>query len=488
MQACPVHTQAGRYVKLIAQGRYEDAYSYARAPNPFASTTRFAGLLSRSKLPAALLGMAILLTGARVAAQVSPAEIRKPELRQLQTTYLPQLKELHQIVSSRSFPFPFVLSRYVGLDPQQLPGTDTRGVEFVRFHERVVLKTSGNYNAAYNADLLTQNQRASRAFREVMLAILQQVTQIIPPDVNCDAVGFEISYHVRRQTRGSDYEGKEILVVVLDRADAFGFHHTASVGEQQDILNRSEIYLNGQEFGLALGERDPLNVEVLAKPASGRPVPATAPAARSGTRTQVSGVTENVSPALRRLGAPAGATESRPTPPSGTSGPDPPRSSAPAATPADADRLQAKYQSQLEALAKAGVAGLSFLDYAPPSLVIFRNQAVLQLTLRNPLRLEKDTSSIYKRAAQSFDLFLAPQLKALLEKIPADEEIQGLDITLLNQLAAKPNPTSEAVEFICPLKSLHQFVGAEITNQELINQSVVLVNGVRIALNLQLVE
>ncbi len=37
MQACPVHTQAGRYVSLIAQGRFEEAYRYARTPNPFAS-------------------------------------------------------------------------------------------------------------------------------------------------------------------------------------------------------------------------------------------------------------------------------------------------------------------------------------------------------------------------------------------------------------------------------------------------------------------
>src|SRR5690348_11500608 len=37
MQACPVHTQAGRYVSLIAQGRYEEAYRYAWVPNPFAS-------------------------------------------------------------------------------------------------------------------------------------------------------------------------------------------------------------------------------------------------------------------------------------------------------------------------------------------------------------------------------------------------------------------------------------------------------------------
>src|SRR6516164_4164497 len=37
MQACPVHTQAGRYVALIAEGRFEEAYRYAREPNPLAS-------------------------------------------------------------------------------------------------------------------------------------------------------------------------------------------------------------------------------------------------------------------------------------------------------------------------------------------------------------------------------------------------------------------------------------------------------------------
>ncbi len=37
MQACPVHTQAGRYVSLIAEGRYDEAYRYARVPSPFAS-------------------------------------------------------------------------------------------------------------------------------------------------------------------------------------------------------------------------------------------------------------------------------------------------------------------------------------------------------------------------------------------------------------------------------------------------------------------
>ncbi len=34
---CPVSTDAGRYVQLVAEGRFEDAYLVARAPNPFAS-------------------------------------------------------------------------------------------------------------------------------------------------------------------------------------------------------------------------------------------------------------------------------------------------------------------------------------------------------------------------------------------------------------------------------------------------------------------
>jgi NADPH-dependent glutamate synthase beta subunit-like oxidoreductase len=34
---CPIHTDAGRYVQLIAEQRYEEAYLTARSPNPFAS-------------------------------------------------------------------------------------------------------------------------------------------------------------------------------------------------------------------------------------------------------------------------------------------------------------------------------------------------------------------------------------------------------------------------------------------------------------------
>ncbi len=68
--------------------------------------------------------------------------------------------------------------------------------------------------------------------------------------------------------------------------------------------------------------------------------------------------------------------------------------------------------------------------------------------------------------------------------------LAGLDITVLNQFASAPSTTtsSEAVEYICPLDSLRRFTEYEITNQQLLEQSIILVNGVRIALNLQQVE
>jgi hypothetical protein len=85
-------------------------------------------------------------------------------------------------------------------------------------------------------------------------------------------------------------------------------------------------------------------------------------------------------------------------------------------------------------------------------------------------------------------LFLAPQLKDLSERISPELDFQLFDFSVLNKLSLGAKVTSEAIEFICPRTALKQFVNAEITNQQLLDQSVILVNGVRIALNPQLVE
>jgi hypothetical protein len=339
------------------------------------------------------------------------------------------------------------------------------------------LKTSGFYSAAFNSDQLTQNERASRIFQEVVVPTLRLISQEFPPDAGCDGIGFEIAYHVQSSRKNSDFEGREILAVVLGRADAFAFLNESGNDQRQLILNRSEIYLNGKPLGLALGQKDSLNLETLGRPDSAEPAPATV------TPASAASATSRLSTASPRF-APRGSTSA----PHAAPAEKPPATDPkPAASPADAERLQAQFQPQLDALLKENAVKLHLADYAPPTIAVYHGRLVLQLTLRNPLTFEKSTGSIYKRAAQSFDLFLAPQLKALAPKLPSDLEVDALDFSILNRLGNEKD-SSEAVEFICSLKSIRSFVEDEFNTQDLIDQSLVLVNGVRINLHLEIVE
>jgi cell division septation protein DedD len=442
------------------------------------------------------LGLAIAFSAPSASAQVSPAEILNPDLRALEESYFPQLKALNQSIAKLKFPFPFYLSRYVGINPAQQAESDSRGLEFVRFQDRVILKVSGNYNAAYDTARMTQNERAAATFRTVILPILNLMTSVLPQDLACDGIGFEISHHAHTRERAYDYEGKENLVVVLDRNDAWALSSATADSERQEILNRSKVFISGTDFGLSLAERDPLNVQALPRSIPGRPDATSS--ARSSTLVARSSLLKPnhpaspVSPAVAAPADPAPAT-ANPAPASTTpvvalpKAADPPPA-APPASPANADRLNEKYQAQLAALAKEGAAKYHLVDYAPPAFMVFHDQIALQISLRNSLQFGPGKSSIYKRAAQSFDLFLAPQLKDLSDRISADVEFQFFDFSVMNKLAPGPKGASEAIEFICPRAALKQFVNAEITNQQLLDQSIILVNGVRIALNLQLVE
>jgi hypothetical protein len=423
--------------------------------------------------------------------QVSPDEIASPDLKALEQTYFQQLIGINQSVAKIKFPFPLYLSRYVGLDPSKQAEADARGLEFVRFHDRTILKVTGNYNAAYNTLRMTQNERAAATFRSAVLPILGILTATLPEDLACDGVGFEISHHTRTNDRSYDYEGKEILVVVFDRSDAWAMSRASSDAERQELLNRNQVFMNGSDYGLSLSERDPLNVQALprsipAKPDATSTARSTVMASHSPLLKPASS-TSSVSPSLSPqppIDSPAPHVEVAPAPPAAAALPPAP----PTETQADADRMDEKFHSQLAALGKEGEAKFHFVTYAPPTFVVFQSKLTLQMTLKNSLAFEPAKSSIYKRAAQSFDLFLAPLLKDLSARISPDVEFQLFDFSVLNKLSPGAKESSEAIEFICPRAALKQFVNAEITNQQLLDQSIVLVNGVRIALTLQLVE
>jgi hypothetical protein len=413
-------------------------------------------------------------------AQVSPNEILDPQLKSLEKQYLPQLKTIHQEIAQASFPFPFNLNRVVGLDPAQQVEADTRGLEFRRFKDRIILKATGNYNAAYDSKQFTRNERAARTFRDVFLPLFQIITRNIPPDVDCDSIGIEIAFHVRDAAKSYDYEGKDILVVVLDRKDAFEIALEKDDNARQEILNRSLVYLGGEDYGLSLLDRDPLAVDTQARSKSTK-IDATSTVTSSSSASRLIRSNPNLLP-------PAAGS---PLESSASSGPKVDLSQAkPAATRADAEKLQTQYQQQLDALSSAGQAKFGFVDYDPPTFVVVSKQMVLQMTLKNTTRYDPEKTSLYKRAALTFDLFLAPKLKDLLEGIPSDLPVDYYDFSVVNPLSSSSGgkDRSEAIEFLLPKNLAQKFASAEITNQELLDKGQVLVNGVRIALNLQLVE
>lgn len=414
-------------------------------------------------------------------AQVSPNEILNPELKALESQYFSQLKIINQKIARTHFPFPFYLSRAVGLDPSEQEEADTRGLEFKRFKDRVVLKATGNYNAAYDSKQMSRNERAARTFRDVFLPMLQVITQNIPPDVDCDAIGMEVAFHVRDRQKSYDYEGKDILVVVLDRKDAFQMVLEDNDNARQEILDRSLVYLGGEEYGLSLLDRDPTIVDKQARSKSTQ-YNATSTTSSSSSASRLLRSNPNLMPSAAAGGGPQ---------PGAIAGPKIDLSQAkPAATAADAEKLQAKYQAQLDALSKEGQARYGFVDYDPPTFVVVSKQMVLQMTLKNSTRFDPERNNIYKRAAQTFDLFVAPKMKDLLDRVPSDVPVDYYDFSVVNPLSPTSlgKERSEAIEFLFPKALAQKFANSEITNQDLIDKSQVLVNGVRIALNLQLVE
>ena len=87
-------------------------------------------------------------------AQVSPSEILNPQLKALESQYFSQLKTINQQIARTHFPFPFYLSRAVGLDPSEQVEADTRGLEFRRFKDRVILKALEFQSARIRLHLL----------------------------------------------------------------------------------------------------------------------------------------------------------------------------------------------------------------------------------------------------------------------------------------------------------------------------------------------
>jgi len=130
-----------------------------------------------------------------------------------------------------------------------------------------------------------------------------------------------------------------------------------------------------------------------------------------------------------------------------------------------------------------------FVAYASPGFVAFRQGVYLELSLNTTLP-ESAAGSRYKLAATAFDDHVAHLIRPTLTYFKGESNFDGISFSTTVHLAGR-SPVAgktEAVEFFFPFTALRCYEKYDCTGQQLIDTGVVLINGERVSLNLQIAE
>jgi hypothetical protein len=129
-----------------------------------------------------------------------------------------------------------------------------------------------------------------------------------------------------------------------------------------------------------------------------------------------------------------------------------------------------------------------FVSYAPPKFVAFRQGIYLEFSLNSDLPVSA-AGSRYKLAAMAFDDHVAHLVRPVLGYFKDTHEFDGVGFSANIHLIGKGAPSSsEAVEFFFPVASLRCYEKYDCTGQQLLDAGTVLINGERVALDLQVAE
>lgn len=369
---------------------------------------------------------------------VAPAEIRSPELRELQQKHLAELKAVAVSITSHQFPYRFYFSRTLDLEEEQQKRRDQRSIQFAKYGHQTVVQILGNYYASYSAELINREERARRTFQDVMLPILQAEVPQLRDAPDIQGFALEISHHVRKKMLGVSTERAENVVLVIPKSAALRLLAARDEAAQEAALDEASLYINGESASLWTARAaDPL-VE---------PEPTvTAAAAPSPPRSAAPGP----APAVTTL---------EPTPES-------------------LKTLQASYQETLDKLVRELDKTAHFVSYAPPVFVNFHKSVYLQLSFTTAVQ-SPEAVSRYRAAALAFDDHIAPLIRPVLAYFKDAPKFAGIDFS------TTVKPAGQAVEYILDLTNLHCYEQYDCTGQQLINSGYVLINGERVNLELQ---
>lgn len=131
-----------------------------------------------------------------------------------------------------------------------------------------------------------------------------------------------------------------------------------------------------------------------------------------------------------------------------------------------------------------------FVSYAPPKFIAFRQGIYLELSINTSLP-ESASGSRYKLAALAFDEHIAHLVRPSLEYFGGNQNFDGLGFSTTVHLAGKTvaaRTSSQAVEFFFPFSALRCYASYDCTGQQLIDAGTVLINGERVAIDLQTAE
>ena len=409
----------------------------------------------------ALVALIFVLAAISAAQVVSPNEIKDTELRALQVQYTYDLTEVGKEILADKFEYPFYLSRKLDLDQEKQKRADQRSVRFDRYDSQIVVAISGNYYVAYSAEKVNADHRAQKSFVSVVMPVLKAAVPRFQNNPSVQGYAVEISHHVIGSAMGVTLEQPENMMVFLPQADAIKLVGSKDEEVQQAALLEGKAFVNGDPVTIWLsGEAPPQGVTY--------PKIETATTAHS---TSASGTVAQNQPT---------AAPQKVEPPA-----PPPRDTSAVAL----AELQTSKQATLDKLVKELGPQAHFVSYAEQSFVAFRDGIYLELSLATDLP-ESAGGSRYKIAANAFDEHIAHLIRPAATYFMNDSDFDGISFSTTVKVAAKGKSpgTSQAVEFFFPFAALRCYEKYDCTGQQLIDGGTVLINGERVALDLQNAE
>jgi hypothetical protein len=421
----------------------------------------------------ALIIMIVLVVAGAASAQVlTPAEIQDPGLRSLQQQYINDLQVVGQDIQTLPLKYRFYLSRKLDLDESEQQHADQRSIRFDRYDGQTVLAVTGNYYAAY-PEKIAADQRARSTFLNVVMPILRSEVPRFQTNHLVQGYALEISHHVLGNVMGVMVERPENLMVFLPQSGALQLLGSKDENVQQAGLMQGRIFLNAQPINIWLNGEGP------------QPAPGIDPALSSTERAEPTAGTQVTQTALGNSRSVTVTTLAAPVVKPNEVVVTQPRDASPQALAA----LQASSQEVLAKLVKELDPQAHFVAYAAQSFVAFRQGIYLELSLNTTLP-ESGLGSRYKLAAMAFDDHIAHLIRPTLAYFKEEAGFDGISFSTTVHIAGKMPAASktESVEFFLPFAALRCYENYDCTGQHLIDTGAVLINGERVALDLQIAE